>query len=252
MASPVLRALTGGLLLATACDSEPNRAGGSDSGPPLPAATQQAAATPAPPRTPEIIVDAAYVAVGAERVPTAQQGLRDRVSTLVAGKPGIEGGAVEIVAMRNSKPSQVGAVVAALQRAHAADVAVKTAARDDTTQRLPLSLAANVSACAVVAWIARDASIEVWPAGGGKAKRIIKGLAGPDVTLGTDAVVSLGERCEAPELIVGADEVMSWGLVFDLATAALHAPGIRAGKALIVANALPGRKVILGDGAQSW
>ena len=43
----------------------------------------------------------------------------------------------------------------------------------------------RVADCTTVAWIAKDAAIDVWPAGGGTAKRVIKGLAGPDMTLGT-------------------------------------------------------------------
>ena len=124
---------------------------------------------------------------------------------------------------------------------------VKTEARNGTTQKLPLSFAAaaSVPECATVAWIAKDAAIDVWPVGGGTAKRIVKGMAGPDMTLGTEAVAKLAGSCNASELIVGADEHFTWGLVFDLGIMSLHGPGTRLTSAVLVTNAVPGRKVIL-------
>jgi hypothetical protein len=66
---------------------------------------------------------------------------------------------------------------------------------------------------------------------GGTAKRIFKGLAGPDMTLGTEAVSQVGARCESSDLVVGEDDAMTWGLVFDLDTMAFQAPSARASKA---------------------
>jgi hypothetical protein len=40
---------------------------------------------------------------------------------------------------------------------------------------------------------------------------------------------------------------MTWGLIFDLATSALSAPGARASAAVLVTSAVPGRKL---DAAQ--
>jgi hypothetical protein len=155
----------------------------------------------------------------------------------------IEGRVVDLVAMRNAKPSQVAAAVAALRRARATGAAVKTEARDNSTQRLPLSFATPADPCTTIAWIAKDAAIDVWPISGGRAKKIFKGLAGPDMTLGTDAVRAVSAGCNASVLVVGADEAMTWGLIFDLATTALTAPGSRTSAAVLVTSAMPGRKL---------
>jgi hypothetical protein len=240
-----LLVLAGGLVLTAACDKEASRLETSlDAG-----AASSPAATPAAPieapKAPEIIVDVANVSIGADRVPTGEPGLADKVAVFVTGRPTIAGQVVDVVAMRNAKPSHVAAVVMALRRAKASSVDVKTSARDETTQKLSLSFATSVPDCATVAWIAKDAAIDVWPAGGGTAKRIIKGMAGPDMTLGTEAVQKHASGCGAPDLIVGADERFTWGLVFDLARMSLEMPGARASHAVLVTSAVPGRKVAL-------
>jgi hypothetical protein len=172
-------------------------------------------------------------------------GLADKIAVFLTGRPAIAGNTVSFVAMRNAKPSPVVAVVAALRRAKASGAVVKSDARDGTTQRMPLSFTTSVADCATVAWITKDAAIEVWPAGGGTAKKVIKGLAGPDMTLGLEAMRKQWSSCGAPELVVGADDSMTWGLVFDLATAGLQAAGTRTSTAVLVGNPAPGRKLVL-------
>jgi hypothetical protein len=185
------------------------------------------------------------VSVGNDRVATGEPGLAEKIGVFVRGRPMIEGSTVDLVAMRDAKPSQVMAAVTALRDANAIGVNVKTEARDSTTQKLALSFASSVPDCTVVAWIAKDAAIDTWPAGGGRAKRIVRGLAGPDVTLGTDAVREQWSGCASPTIVIGAEDTMTWGLLFDLATSALQAPGSRANAAVFVANAVPGRKLTL-------
>jgi hypothetical protein len=239
--------LSAGLAFAAGCDKETVPADMTlDSG------HAQASATPTviaaePPKAPEIIVDVANVSIGTDRVPVGEQGLADKIAVFLTGRPAIAGQVVDIVAMRNAKPSQVAAVVSALRHANATRVNVKTEARDGTTQKLELSFVASVPDCATVAWIAKDVAIDVWPAGGGTAKRIIKGMAGPDMTLGTEAVHKQASGCGAPELVVGADERLTWGLIFDLATMSLQAPGARMSAAVLVTGAVPGRKLSLGS-----
>jgi hypothetical protein len=233
--------------LASACDK------GSDALPPTPAIAPASATTPAPTPTPppkvapEIIVDPNQVAVGKEHVPTAADGLADRVATLI--DPALietpEERPVEVVVMRGVKPSQLAAVLVALRRARAKEAVIKTESREGSTEKLPLTFATSVPECATVAWIAKDAAIDVWPAGGGVAKRVIRGLAGPDITLGLEAISDRFEKCGASALVVGADEAMTWGLVFDLATSVLRIPGARASTAILVTGVTPGRRVEL-------
>jgi hypothetical protein len=223
-----------------ACDKEPAREAVAEAGPAAPAA-----AASAEPRAPDIVIDQSSIAIGSDRVSTVEPGLADKVAVFLVGRPMIEGRTVDVVAMRNVKPSYVTAVIAALRKGKASAAAVKSEARDGSTQRLPLSFTTSLPDCATVAWIAKDAAIDVWPAGGGTAKRIVKGLAGPDMTLGTEAVRKQWAGCAASEIVVGADDAMSWGLVFDLGTSALQAPGARASAAVLVSTVTPGRKLAL-------
>jgi hypothetical protein len=247
VAASAALAVTASAALATGCDK------GSDGPAPAPlvptgVSAPSPAQAPAPPALPEIIVDPANVTIGKDHVPAVPLGLTDRVATLL--DPAWLGGSPEhpdvrtmdVVVMRNVKPSQVDAVMLALRHAKASGAILKTEARDGTTQKLALSFASHVPDCAAVAWIAKDAAIDVWPAGGGVAKRVIRGLAGPDVTLGLEAIESRSEACGSSSLVIGADEAMTWGLVFDLATSAL---GNRGRTAILVTNVTPGRRVDL-------
>jgi hypothetical protein len=197
---------------------------------------------PEPPKAPEIIVDSTKISVGNDRVPAGEPGLADKVGVFLGGRPAIAGQVVDVVVMRNARPSEVTAVVSALRHAGARGATARTETRDGNTQSLTLSFATTVPDCAAVAWIAKDAAIDVWPAGGGKAKRVIKGMAGPDMTLGTEAVRKAWSGCTASELVFGADEKMTWGLAFDLATQSLQLPGARASSAVLVGDAFPGHK----------
>jgi hypothetical protein len=231
------------------CDSPRSDAAPMNAAPPPPPAAP-APAFVEPPRAPEIIVDAAKVSIGTDQVPVGELGLADKIGVFLSGRPGIAGQVVDVVAMRNAKPSPVVAAVRALRVAGARGASVKTEARGGATEGLPLAFVAHVADCATVAWIARDAAIDVWPAGGGRARRVIKGMAGPDMTLGTEAVQTQqtqGAGCGASELLVGSDDRLPWGLVFDLATMSLHAPGARATAAVLVDDAVPGRKVVLAS-----
>jgi hypothetical protein len=228
--------------LAIACDNGPVAP------PPVEAAATVApvsAPAPEPPRAPDIVVDAAYVSIGTDRIANGEVSLGDKLATSLAGRPMIAGATVTFVAMRSAKPSQVGAVVAALRKAKATGAVVKSEARDGTTQSVPLSFATTVADCATVAWIGKDAAIDVWPAGGGAARRVTKGLAGPDMTLGTEAMRKQWSACAAPELVAGADEILTWGLVFDLAMSALEAASTRITTVVLDNAAVPGRKVVL-------
>jgi hypothetical protein len=212
---------------------------------PAPEPAPSAAATPPQERAPDIIVDRSSVAVGTDRVATGEPSLDDKVRALVAGRPGIEGRTVSVVVMRNAKPSYVTLVVGALRGAKASAADIKSASRDDTTQTLPLSFATSLPECAVAAWIAKDGVIDIWPSAGGTVKRIARGLAGPDMTLGTDTARAQWAGCGSPSIAIGAEDTMSWGLVFDLATGILGAPGSRASTAILLPTATPGRKLVL-------
>lgn len=229
--------------LVVGCDDKPAKTEAPEAAAAL-TATATASAPPEPPRAPDIVIDPTTIAVGQDRVGTGEMGLADKVAVFVTGRPMIAGQIVSVVAMRNAKPGAVLAVVTALARAKAVSAILKTDTRDGVTATLPVDFAASGGPdCATVAWIAKDAAIEVWAAGGGAVKKVGKGLAGPDMTLGGDAVRAQQSGCAARDMFVGADERMTWGLVFDLANNTLTAPGARASAVVLLDNPAPGKKV---------
>jgi hypothetical protein len=169
----------------------------------------------------------------------------------LTGKPLVEGQDVEVTAMRSAKPSQVAALVVALKKAKAKSAIVKTETRDKVMAPLPLYFASSVPDCSTVAYIAKDASVNVWNAGGSVAKRVTKGFAGPDMTLGTAAVrAATNTGCESTILLVAADDMMIWGLVFDLVTISKQTtdagPPLHASSTVLLTTPpVPGRKVTL-------
>jgi hypothetical protein len=108
-----------------------------------------------------------------------------------------------------------------------------------------VALVRTVADCTPVAWIGKTGTIDVWPAAGGGDRRVGRGLAGPDLTLGMEALHKATEGCESPNVAVGADDAMTWGLVFDLAMAAQHQTWTRTSAAVVVGEAVPGRKLTL-------
>ena len=256
---PWARSRVGALALATvagltACDPGASPAAGAEgSGATSTNGAASAVApspAPSPPpaaevQAPEIIVDPKAAAIGKDSIPVTDPALADRAFADLSGKTAVEGRNVTFVAMRNAKPSHVAAVAGAIFRAKASGATVKSEARDNTTQGVALSSPTMVADCAAVAWIGKNGSITVWPAGGGAAKRVGRGLAGPDMTLGLAAVRERREGCGAPELVLGADDEMPWGVVFDLAESVMSVASAQANSVVLVTHAVPGKKVEL-------
>jgi hypothetical protein len=73
-------------------------------------------------------------------------------------------------------------------------------------------------------------------------------MAGPDLTLSTEALRKRAASCESPVWFLGAADTVTWGLLFDLA---MRAKGgaeagatLRPTEAVLLAHALvPGRKL---------
>jgi hypothetical protein len=193
---------------------------------------------------PEIILDKTNLDIGRDRIGAAEPGLAGKALVFLRGAPKIQGSAVDVVALRAARPSSVAALLDALQQAGAASANVKTETRDGATQALPVALVRGVPDCTAVAWITKNAALDVWPAGGGVAKRVGRGLGGPDLTLGMEPVHALTESCQSSQVVVGADDAMTWGLVFDLAMQTLHQSWTRTTAAVVVAGAAPGRKLV--------
>lgn len=214
-------------------------------------ATASAAASAAPPpaqKPPFLSVDEKACYVGGDKIDVSAGDAKARVAAALATKPKVEGEVLELQALRDVKFPKVAALVDGARAAKAKGMTVKTSRRDQTMGELELRFEhAPLAACSAVASIGKDNAINVWPAGGGAGDRYSKGMAGPDMTRGVGGVVKQAAACESSAWAVGADESVTWGLVFDLATQAMGAfdggKPMHATQLDVVVDVVPGRKV---------
>lgn len=199
---------------------------------------------PAPTQT-TISLDDVALTVNGDRVPFEGPDAKGRIAAALAGKPKIAGEKVPVAVLRAAKTPKVVLVAAALKEAKAAGVLVRAQKRDNSMSELELSWEAPPP-CSAVASIGKDVAISVWTVGGTTAKRFAKGMAGPDLTLGSEGFRKGVNACESGIAILAADDSVTWGLVFDLALATKDSPDSKKLMALkfgLASDAVAGRKV---------
>jgi len=234
-----------GALVLGACDKDPP--------PPTPVTTPsattaapEAPAAPATPTKPQLAVDDTAAFVSGERLDLAAPDAKGRIAAALAQKP-VEGETIVLNAARDAKLPKVLAVFAALASKKAKAVEVHTPLRDRSASELVFVIGAKAEGCAAVGFIAKDSAITAWPASGATAERFSHGLAGPDLTRGSEGIRKRVLACDSPTWFVSADDNVSWGLVYDLAIAVMHPDDAGLPKARSVAllgkTPVPGRKV---------
>ena len=232
-------------LAAVACDDKDSKSGAQPTA--TSAATSATVAPPPPPppeKPPTVFVEDTAITVSGERI-DATGDVKGRLMAVLAAKPKVAGEVIEVQAMRDVKYPKVAAAIAAIQGAKAKGAILKTAMRDNALGELEVDLG-GPSACSPVGMIAKDSAILVWPAGGGTATRFTHGMAGPDMTLGSDGMRKVGASCDSKTFVVAGDDSVKWGLVFDLAMATKTSeagPPRQTVAALPVDPAVPGKKL---------
>jgi hypothetical protein len=205
------------------------------------------ASTPPPPPKPPVITldDGSFVATG-DRVDMSVADAKGRIVAMLGNKPLVAGQTLEVDALRDTTMPRFVTAIDALREAKVKSLTVKTAQRDRTMGTLNVALDhPPAPACAAVGMITKDNAINVWTYGGaGAAQRFSHGFAGPDITLGSAAFAKLANDCsESTFDVVAADDAIKWGVVFDLALAASQTAGFKPTSTVVVAKAVPGRKV---------
>lgn len=228
--------------LGVGCDEKPPAK--ADAAPAATAPVPSASAVEEAPLVTTLSMDDKALSVNGDKVVFDAPDTRGRVAAALAGKPKIAGEAVSLAVVRTTHAAKVALVVAVLRDAKAGSVRVKAQKRDNAMSEITVAWD-TPPACAAVASIGKDASISVWTAGGTLAKRFAKGMAGPDVTLGSEGFRKVMGACESPIALLGADESVTFGLLFDLALATKETEdkrvaALRFGLPL---EAVPGRKV---------
>ncbi len=214
--STCLLGLIGLVCAIAACDDKPKDVAPTKDAAPVPLVAATASAAPKEPETTTISMDDTAVTVNGSKVPFEGQNPRARIVTELMGKPKIAGEVVPLVVLRAAKASKVSIVVGALKDALAKSIVVRAQKRDGQMAEAPVSLA-TPAPCSAVAMIGKDVAISVWTVGGTTARRFAKGMAGPDLTLGSEGFRKTIAACDSPVAVLAADDSVSWGLVYDLA-----------------------------------
>jgi len=209
------------------------------------AAPAPAPTTPAGPTKPQLAVDDTAAFVAGERIELAADA-KNRITGALTGKL-VEGETLVLNASRDAKLPKIEAVFAALASKKAKAVEVHTPLRDRSSADIVFVLDAKADGCATVGFIAKDSAIATWPSSGATAERFTHGMAGPDLTRGSEGIRKRVLACDSPVWFAAADDNVTWGLVFDLVVAVMRPddaglPKAR-GVALLTKPPVPGRKV---------
>jgi hypothetical protein len=221
-------ALSAHMLSLAACDDKP-KDGTKEKEKGAPSATASAAPSAAPsaeppePTATTLSMDDVALTVNADKVPFEGPDAKGRLALALAGKPKIAGETVALVVMRAAKAPKVTLVAAALKDQKAKGLVLKAQTRDGKMSEIPVTFGVSAP-CVAVAAIGKDVAINVWTLGGTTAKRFAKGMAGPDLTLGSEGLRKQASACDTKVAVLGADESVTFGLVFDLALAAKDGP----------------------------
>jgi hypothetical protein len=200
--------------------------------------------TGTPPK-PQLAVDDTAAFVAGERIDLTTDA-KGRMAGALTGKP-VEGETLVLNAARDAKLPKVAAVFAALLSKKAKAVEVHTPLRDRSAADIVFVLDAKAEGCSTVGYIAKDSAIATWPASGATAERFTHGMAGPDLTRGSEGIRKRVLACDSPIWFAAADDNVTWGLVFDMVVAVMRPDDAGLPKArsvaLLTKTPVPGRKV---------
>lgn len=237
-----------GATLVAGCDdksskTEPAKTGATAS---APTSVAVVPAAPSAPAKPQLAADDTAVFVSGERLDAAAPGLEARIAAALSDKP-VAGETVVLNAARDTKMPKLAALFGALIAKKAKAVEVHTPLRDKTESVLVFTTSTKPADCSAVGYIAKEGAITAWPVAGATAERFARGMAGPDITRGSEGVRKRVLACDSPVFFLSSDDAVTWGLTYDLARAVLFPEDAGLPKprsaALLVKTPVPGRKV---------
>ncbi len=222
-----------------------------EASPPATSSATPSAAPSTPPPPPKrgparIELNAETLIVSGESIGSRDEWAK-RLAVVLAGER-IAQEAINLEVDRKAKPSAVRQLVDTVRAQKPKSLSISTTHRSGNLTKIETYLgAAEPETCVATAFISKEANISVWTAGGGVAQKFTKGLGGPDMTMGGGAFSKARAACPAARLVMGADDVMIWGLVVDLFVASASAASKESVELVFVDGLVPGRKVKLAN-----
>ena len=233
------------VMIATACSKD--EVGPSPSASPTPSvvvsAPPQAPAKKGPAR---IELNAETLIVSGESLGSRDEWSK-RLAIVLAGER-VTQEAINLEVDRKAKPSAVRQVLEAVRAQKPKSLAISTTHRSGNLTKIETYLGtAEPEACVATGFISKEASISVWAASGTTAQKFAKGLGGPDMTMGGGALSKARAACPSGRVVVGADDVVIWGLIVDLVVSSTPPLTKDAVELMLVDGLVPGRKVKLAN-----
>lgn len=235
-------------LLASGCDD-----------PPKPAAVVVPSAataepTPSPigakPKVmPELLVDEDGPYLGGTRIKLTDSTGPEKLLKIAKELP-INGSPVVLLVDKRAKVTATAAVVAALGEAGAPKIIIKTDGRKDLPKEIsvtPESRLGSAPSCSLVAMLLKDFSTAVWPMKGGTARKVRKGLAGPDLSHTAEQLEKDIANCESTTAFFSGDESVAWESTFNLAGTVLTSDRKKKLETLVLLREEPvaGRPIVI-------
>jgi len=217
------------------------------------AASSGEGAKPTPPVDPlaGLAVDDLGLLLSDQRIDMTAKDAPGRLTLAIAKLP-VKQKTVPLKVARNAKVQHVEQFVFALGEAGAAQVDVTTATR--TGEKMAVLklfpeqlIATQLPECTLVGMIRHDNSTAIWHMRGGTAFKYTKGLAGPDISATLVGLTDQMKPCNSAHWVLGGEENVTWGPVFDLGVAVATAePPTRATNAVLLHESMvAGRRVQL-------
>lgn len=237
------------LLSALGCAEEKKKEG------PKPLAATAKPAEPEAPPTPKVqgplrvtiddqgpTIDYNRVSLVAADGRVTPLGLEQLKKEIDAHESEVQGKAIQVETARNAKPVVVAHTLSLLFSKSPERVTVQTETRSDFAKELTFTRAnKSLAACSVTGAITKERASAIWKVQGGTARKQVKGMSGPDLTMAQSTIDIVAKGCKSDVFVVGAADGVDWGLTYDLAAAARAAE-----KAGIQRIALPVAPLTLG------
>jgi biopolymer transport protein ExbD len=243
--------LVAACVLVTGCDDAEKRKNPFDPPPDKPKQPPPLTEETRPKPPPELTIDELSPQVGFSRVILKKASDREKLATeLAETKEHWQGKVVPVRIDRKANVDWVMTLFGELSRVGAEAFEVSTDTRDDFPKKLtftPQSAVSDPPGCSVVGVILADRATAIWKLAGGTASKRMKGFAGPDLTMTGDTIARYSKNCKESELFfVSANEVIEWGLLYDLAASTKKLDDVLLPKiVLLEERPVAGRKVDL-------
>jgi hypothetical protein len=167
------------------------------------------------------------------------QGLEKLRSYLADEKEFLAEQELSLQVVRQAKPAFVATFLSELSKFAPQKITIETETRGDLPGKitvLPQENALKADKCTLIGTITEDRGTAIWRLSGGTARKRGRGMGGPDLSMTGETISDMAKSCDSELFFVTGVEGVEWGLVYDLAAAALSLEKAGLKKAVLPVN----------------